>query len=401
MTQEQKKAALAQSFIPKGIVDPTELENEIAKMAAACPEATAAEKGLTTDIDKAYEVLMINSGTAAPAVSPTSTVAVATAPTEQISAAEKMAINKTLVAQRNDRLAVSNTSSVEQLVLDRPDPKDWIPAGTKGVIDPKTWENIEKKYANVVVDDDEEIASRSNYEKLKAAAAAQTPVDVYIGKLNTKAIGYVMNLGTAVGQGTTQKQMTREEAANFLILEAAGYILSSGTKPGLKLRYIKMKNDPKKPGHVIEAKTVLADANKKAALEAGSYVISREVTAETKEVGCKSALAFRVDTGKKKQNGGGAILRTVRVTVKANIPVLARKVEFVDVFGTGEKVSNANLEFAPEGKAAKNISDAQQHAIANLRAKLAQPESFAEVSMYADKLKAFEPQAAAGPAVNL
>ncbi|MCM1218451.1 MAG: hypothetical protein NC548_28520 [Lachnospiraceae bacterium] len=395
MTQDQKMAAIAQELLIKGIVEKSEIDANVAKMASQCPEATAAEKGLTTDIDKAYEVLMISKGSASPA--PTSTSAVTTQPVDTVSAAEKMAINKTLVAQHTDRLAVTNNTSIEQYVFDRPAPSDWIPAGTKGVIDPKVWENIEKKWAAAVVPDTDQVKSRSNYEILKAAAAAGTPVDVYIGSLNTKPIGYIMSVGSNVGAANQTQQMTREQVINFLVLETAGYILSSGVKPGVKLRYIKQKNDPRKPGHVIEAKSVLADANKKAAVEAGSYVISREVTAEKKTVGVKSALSFLVDTGKKKQNGGGAILRTVRVTVKADIPVLSRKPEFVDTFGTGEKVSNANLEYAPEGKAAKNITDAQQHAIAALRAKLGQPDSFAEVSQYADKLKAFDAAPAAGP----
>lgn len=402
MTQESKRAAIAQALISEGIVDVAEVDARIAQMAATCPEATAAEKGLTTDLDKAYEVFLIkNGGAGSASISPTATTAVATAPTESISTAEKQAINKTLYAQHADRVAVSSNSSIEQLVLDRPDPKDWIPAGTTGVIDPKVWENIEKKWADKVVPDDEQMPSKTNYEKLKAAAASGSPVEVYIGNLNTKAIGYVARLGSVSGTDNQPKQIKKDDLCNFLVLDAAGYILASDTKPGVRVRYIKPRNDPRKPGHTIPAKTVLSDANKKAAIDAGSYIISREVTAESKAVGLKSALAFKVDTGKVKQNGGGAILRTVRVTVKANIPVLARKAEFVDVFGTGEPIKNADLTMVPEGNVAKNISLAQQNAIASLRAKMAQPDSFGEVAPLAEKLSAFEVKETAGPAVAL
>ena len=78
------------------------------------------------------------------------------------------------------------------------------------------------------------------------------------------------------------------------------------------------------------------------------------------------------------------------MTVKADIPTLVRKAQFIDTFGTGEKVSNANLENIPEGKAAENISKAQQFAIANLRAKTTDPAEFASVAQFADKLKAFD-----------
>ena len=398
MTQEEKKAVIAQYLVGEGVMSKDEVEQHITMYAGQCPEATAAEKGLTTDIDKAYEVVLIKKGASGAPVDPAKTEAITTQPTETISAAEKQAISTTLFNQKSDRTAVSVNSSVESLVLDRPDPHDWIPAGTKGVIEEKVWANIEKKWGDKVVDDDEKTPSRTNYNTLKAAAEAHTAVDVYIGNLNTKAIGYIAMLGSATGTDRTPKQMTREDMMNFLALDAAGFILSSETKPGVRVRLIKQRNDPRKPGHVIPARTVLTDANKKAAIEAKSFQISREVTPEMKEVGLKSALAFKVDTGKMKKNGAGPIYRTVRVTVKATIPTLARKAEFVDVFGTGVPQSNADLSNIPDGKVAKNISAAQQYAIANLRAKMAQPDSFSDVAPLADKLKAFDPVSAGGAA---
>lgn len=396
MTQEQKKSAIAQYLVSKGIVDPAEVEENIAKMAAQLAPATAQEKGLTTDIDKAYEVLQVSQGNAtAPA---TATTAVTTAPTETISAAEKMAIAKGLVDERNDRMAVSANTTCEKYIFDRPAPQDWIKPGTVGKIDKESFEKLAEKWKGKVLADDPAdteggIPSTTNYNILAAAAENQTDVAVYIGKLNTKPIGYIMNIGSAVGSGNNVKQMTREQVNNFLTLEAAGYVLASESKPGLRLRYIKPKNDPRHPGKIIEAKTVLADANKKNAVEAGSYEISRMITGEMKMVSLKSELAFKVDTGVKKANGEGNIIRVVRVPVKAEIPVLARKPEFVDVFKSTEKVSNSNLEFIPEAgsKLAQNISEAQQLAIATLRQKLNNPEEYENVAQFADKLKAFDP----------
>ena len=391
MTQEAKKAALAQYLVTKGILTPGEVDAEISKMADQLSPVTAEQKGLTTDIDKAYEVMLVEKGANTPA--PTEETGVQTQPTVAISSAEQMAITKTLISQKRDRAAVSANTTVEKFIFDRPAPSEQIPAGTKGVIKKETWDKIEQAWAGKLVDDDE-CKSSENFATLKAAAEAGTPVDIYIGGLNKKAIGYIMNIGTAVGSGNQSKQMTREDAKNFLVLDGDGYVLAGDTTPGLKLRYIKQKNDPRKPGQIIEARTVLAEANKQAAVEAGNYVVSREVNhSVTKEVVCKSALCFKVDTGKPKANGQGNIIRTIRVSVSATLPTLVRGDEFVDVFGTGEKVSNANLQSVPEGKAAQNISTAQQHAIATLRKKLASPDTFTEVADLADQLKAFEPAA--------
>lgn len=388
MTQEQKKAALSQMMVSKGILTPADVDAEIAKMAQQLAPATAAEKGLTTDVDKAYEVMMIAQGTSAPIA--TQTTQVATQPTSSISAQEQLAINKTLIAQQQERAAVSANTNIEALVFDRPSPAEHIPAGTKGTISPEAWKKIEENYGSKVLPDDDDVKSTTNFNILKEAAANGTPVDVYIGKASTKAIGYIVNKGTAVGSSSAPVQMTREQMEMFLVLDTAGYVLASDTKPGVKLRHIKGRPDPSKPGHTIPARTVLADANKKAAVEAGSFEVSREVSTEVKETGCKSALCFKIDTGKAKANGQGNIIRTIRVTVKADIPTLVRKAQFIDTFGTGEKVSNANLENIPEGKAAENISKAQQFAIANLRAKTTDPAEFASVAQFADKLKAFD-----------
>lgn len=389
MTQEQKQQELAQYLITKGIIAPADIQAEITKMAGYLAPAVAEQKGLSTDLDKAYEVMLTEKGSAAPA--PTQTSSVVTQPTETISAAEKVAITKTLLAQKQDRMNVSANSSCDKLILDRPDPKDQIPAGTTGVITPETWEKIEQKWGGHVLPDDDEIPSTTNFEKLRAAAKNGQAVEVYIGSLNKKAIGYLMSIGSVTGSANQQKQMTREDASNFLVLNADGYVLAGENTPGLKLRYIQAKASKTEPGKYTEAKTVLAEANKQAAIDAGNYLISREVNkSDMKEVGCKSALCFRVDTGKAKQNGEGNIIRTVRVTVKANIPQLTRKAEFIDTFGTGEKVSNADLKTAPEGKQAADIAKAQQHAIAALRKKLNDPEKYSEVAGVADALKAFE-----------
>ena len=405
---DAKKSELAQWLLKnKGILTPADQEAEIVKMAAACPEATAKEKGLETDVDKAYEVMLIQSGNTG--VAPTSTqTPVATQPTSAISAKEELQISKTLMSQSQDRSAVSANSSIESLVLDRPDPKDLIPAGTKGTIVETSWKNIvdkiEKGTYKVMADDGEEvdaekrIASTTNFNAIKEAAANGTPIDVYIGGLNKKPIGYVVNRGTAVGAGSTPVQMTRETLEQFLIMDTAGYILASETKPGAKLRYVKGTVDPTNPGKSTAGKTILADANKKAAIEAGSYEISREKTSNTETVTCKSALQFRVQVaGKFMKDGVTPLSRTIRVSLKADLPVLERKAKFIDVFGTGVRESNGDLLTVPTGDQAKKISEAQRNAIAALRAKAQDPMQVADLADIADKLAAFDAPASQAP----
>lgn len=398
MTQDAKKAALAQYLVTKGIADKDEVEAEIQQMANDCPAATAQEKGLQTDIDKAYDVMLTLQGNNQ--IAPTAAAAVTTQPTAVISAAESDNIRKVLVAQQADRAAVSNNSSIETLVFDRPAPKDYIPAGTKGVIEKETWDKIAEKWGGKVLADDEEMASMSNYKQLEAAAAAGTPVDVYVGSLNTKAVAYVVNKGTVTGADNKPVQMLRSDMMNFLVLDSAGYILASPTKPGVRMRYIKARNDTKKPGHVIPAKSVISDQNKKGAIEAGSYQIAKEATGEAKETALKSALAFKVDTGIPKKLGGN-VIRTVRVTVKATIPSLVRKPEFVDLFANVDNHGNKDLMNVPVGDVLNNIGLAQQNSIAMLKQKSVDPNTFQEVVALADKLQAFDMAQQAGPAVTI
>lgn len=406
-----KKAELAAYLVKsKGLLNPADQEAEIAKMAGLCPEATAREKGLADDVDKAYEVMLIQTNQQ---VAPTATVApVATQPGAAISAQEELQISKTLLAQKDDRAAVSMHSSIDSLVLDRPDPKDIIPTGTKGMINKKSWETfidkIEKGTYTVCPDDGEgvdpekRIASTTNFNTLKAAFEAGTPVDVYIGKLATRPIGYIANLGNKVGKGAELKQMTREMMEQFLVMNTAGYILASDTKPGARLKYIQGHASNTNPGEQVQGKVILADANKKAAIESGSYEVSREATAEKTSQGCKSALQIRVTVKDKfMKDGTTPLTRTVRISLTAELPTVVRKPKFVDVFGTGERESNADLTSIPTGDQAKKISEAQRNAIAMLRKKAKDPMQLADVAEIADQLAAFDAPASQTPNVTM
>lgn len=396
----------------KGIIDPASQEAEITKMANDCPTATAAEKGLATDVDKAYETMLIMKGQQSQAPATATSAPVATMPTSGISAAEELNIVNTLAAQRQDRAAVSANTSLEQLILDRPEPKDIIKSGTMGTIVEKGWANlmekIEKGIYRVKPDDGEEIdaekriPSTTNFNALKAAHDAGKAVEVMIGKLNTKPIGYMVRKGTNTGTAQQPEQMTREGLERFMILETAGYVLASDTKPGARLRYVKARQNANSPGVSSQGKTMLADANKAAAIESGSFVISREITNDVESTSCKSALSFRVEVaGKTMKDGVTPVTRTVRVGLKSDLPILRRKDEFVDVFGTGERESNSQLLAPPTGKQAQGIEEAQRKAIAALRQKSMDPNQAASVADINEQLQAFAAPASQAPGVTL
>lgn len=408
MDETKKRSELANYLVKnKGKINPVDQDEEIKKMAAQCPEATAAEKGLTTDIAKAYEVMLITTGANnTPAVTQTAAV---TSPMSAVSAQEELAISKTLMAQRGDRAAISANSAIDSLLLDRPAPADVIPAGTKGTIVKTSWENLQKKIKTGEytvrpddgedVDADKRVASMTNYNTLKAAFEGNTPVDVYVGKLSTRPIGYKARLGSLTGQADASKQMTRAQMEKFLVMDSAGYILSSENKPGVKLKYIKAKTDSKNIGKTKPGRTILADANKKKAIEAGSYEITRQVTANTQQTSCKSALNFKVTVKDKfMKDGVTPLVRTIRVSLQAVLPTLERKEEYLDVFGTGERESNDDLSQIPTGEMAAKINNAQLKAIALLRQKQNDPTSIGEIADIADKLKAFDSVGGAQPA---
>lgn len=413
MDDNKKRAELANYLVrSKGLVNPVEQDEEIKRMAAQCPEATASEKGLTTDIAKAFEVMNITTGAN---VAPTATQApvAAVQPINAVTAAEELSITKALASQREQRAAVSGNSAIDMLLLDRPAPEDIIPAGTKGTIVKTSWENLMKKIDSgeytVRPDDGEDVeaekrvASTTNFNQLKAAFESNSEVEVYIGKLSTRPIGYIVRKGSVTGTADKTEQMTRDNLEKFLIVDTAGYILASESKPGVKLKYIKAKADTKNIGKVKPGRTILADANKKRAIEAGSYDITRQKTTDTIATSCKSKLNFKVTVKDKfMKDGVTPLVRTVRVTLTAVLPVLERKEKYLDVFGTGERESNDDLTQVPTGDMAAKINNAQMKAIAILRQKQNDPASISELADIADKLKAFDTVGTpAAPAVSL
>lgn len=369
MDQNQKKSALAKYFAGKGIINPADVEAEIAKLAGTFPAASAAELGITDDVDKAYEAMLVLTGSNNNNAGGKNMAGTGVSPVQGTTSAERVAIEKKLIAEQAEHDAVSRNTVIEKLIFDNPDPADVIPAGTKGVINAESFDKFIKKFTEngyKLVDDEE---SAKNFNELKEKAASGQEVEVYISKPNRRPIGYLVRKGTPTGTGSSAVQMTREDFTQFLTLETSGYILSTPTTAGSKLNIYAAKPKANKPGEIIPERYVAVDVNKAAAIESGSYDCSKEVLNETKKATLKSALSFKYTTGRKKVNGGGDIVSTGRASVVATVKATARKAVYVDTFGTGVAVSNKDLTVAPTGKSLEKIQAAQSAAIANLISK--------------------------------
>lgn len=407
----QKEADVRNFLARKGVIAKEKVDEERDKLAANCPEAIKNEKGLSNPWELAYETMQImeHAGEAAQPIAPTATGGALKAETqpETVSTASLNQIQKQIIAQEDMRIQASNSCSVEKLVKDRPDPDAYIPEGTKGVINTKSWANIMKKIESgeytVLADDPADqkdaIPSTTNFNLLKDAAANNTQLDVYIGKGSSRPIGYQMKIQNDTGAGMVDKMMTREQALNYVALNTYGYILAQKGKPGLKLRVTSPKNNAAIPGQRILSTPVLVDCNKKDAIQSGAEVVSREVdtAAGTVDTSCKSALCFRVQTNQRKNNGDGFKVRTIRASLTAPLPVLKRKNDFVPVFGTGIRESNADLLEAPSADQLTKICDAQAMAIANIQKKANEAGTMRTYAQYKEQLAAFEVQPAQPP----
>lgn len=394
--------------VSKGIIDPAAIDAEIAKMAALCPPAQAQNQGATDDIDKAYITMLIDTKSV-PATQPAGNVsAIATAPVVEMSMEESARIKRTLVSQGNDRVAVSERSSIDAIVLDRPAPAEVIPQGTTAVISQEAWDKIQAKLNapdgyEVLPDDgedidaDKRIASTSNYEKLKAAVAAGTAVDVYVGSQSTRPIGYLVKKGTVTGQDQTPEYMTRDELLNWVAAATAGYIVAKENASGVMLRKVKGGMDAKT--HLKKAdRVVLADKHKSAA----PMEVSREVTTEKIPATLKSALCFRVRY-KNKFLKDGVTPKTgiVRVSLKSEVFKTSRKTKYIDKFGTGDKANNKDFLVAPDEKQQEKINEAIALQISMMTAKAqgkigSTTKELTEIDKFKTELAAFNGAGAAG-----
>lgn len=406
MTPEEMKKALAQYAFSSGYVTPEDVESFIDKLASACPQAIADEKGLTDRIAKAYEAMQIERGAAT--IDVRQTTPATAMPTSSVTAEEAAAIKAKLSNDYSNLVIVSQNTLIKNLVIDNVAPSEVIAAGATGTINEKSWKAILEKWGGKVMDNDPDdapnaVKSRDNFEALKAAAESGKAVEVHIGKASNRVVAVNVQKPATAGSGATTQIMSMDEFENFVTLETAGYVMATETTPGAKLRYIKETTDRRDPGVIKPARSVLALTRKAQAIEAGNVDISREVTSEIKEnAACKSELCFRVDTGKPKAKGPGNISRLIRVTVNAPVKSTARKPQYVQALGNvGASKGAGDLLTLPSPKDMQNISKAQVTSIAALRQRIMASDDLQAQAQYGEQLKAFGVQTAPAQAVTV
>lgn len=394
MSTDEKLNVISMYAMTQGEADIAKIQSEVVPhLAKMAPQAEVDAQGLTEDIDKAYVAAAALLGADQTPSTPGTTTgapAVTTSPASTITQTELNGLRSNLYKDQAQTQAISANTSIEQFILLTPDPSTYIPAGTKGIISKETIKAALDKYNGKVLPDDSEIASTTNFKALQTAAENGTPVDVHIPALNTKVYGYMAKLGSTSSSAQEVQQKTKDEFYAFVALMGAGYVTGAANKPACIIKTIESKPDKKHPGKMKPERSVLADRNKKEAIAAGNYVTIKAVIDEMAEANCKTALAFRIDTGKPNSNGSGNLIRTVRLTCKANIKKLETVDKFAEKFGSIGQGRNSALETPPTGNAFDAVVKAQARAIAELKAKAAEPRSVLDsTDGLAEKLKAF------------
>lgn len=345
-----KKEQLDQYLLQKGILDAATMDAEIKKMAEQCPAATATEKGLTTDIDKAFETYLIMSGNASTPASPTQAMAAMSQPTNAATAAERAAVGKQVLDTFQDKIAVGVNSRINLYLLGRPAPATYIPEGTQGVINAESWktsiqEKIDKGIYRVLDDTTEDgkvIKSKSNYEALKQAMENGTPVAVHIGQLGTRPVGYILALGTATGTGSEAQVVSRQEAQQILTWKTNGY-LGEAQGAALRLKTVTSRADKNNPGKSQTMKTVMVDVNKKMKIESGGYETIRIPSETKKTMTLKSELSFKVEDTSKTTGAQKHPTRVIRASVSVEVPTLV----LVDKYQEKFQKTKADLSVPP------------------------------------------------------
>lgn len=402
-----KREELDQYLLQKGILDATQMDEEIKKMAEQCPPATAAEKGLTTDVDKAYETYLIISGNASTPASPAQTVANVSQPTSTATAAEIAAVGHAVLQSFQDKASVGVNSRIAKYLLGRPAPSEYIPDGTQGVINAESWKkSIQSKIdsgAYKVLEDYTEdgkvVKSKSNYEALKQAMENGTPVAVHIGQLGTRPVGYVLNIGTSAGTGGDAQVVTRQEAQQLLTWKTNGY-LGEAQGAAIRLKTVAQRTDKNNPGRSSAMRTVMVDVNKKQKIESGGYETIRQAGEVKKQMTLKSELSFKVEDTTKTTGAQKHPTRVIRASVQVEIPVLVLVEQYKEKF----QKAKADLSIPPTS--AEDVV-AMSNIIAAARLEATSSENAKQVLMLnpqfkdevAEMQKAMQTQAPAGAVV--
>lgn len=350
--------------------------------------------------------MLIQNGSAQ--VSPTATTGLpgTSSPVSSMSAEERTAITTTLASTLETRQHISESSSIETVIIDRPAPSTYIDANLTGLIKKTSIDNVQKKFDEKkweLLPDDKDCPSTTNWNTLKQAFANNTAVNIHVGNMSTRAIGFMVKKGTANEQASAQPVlMNTKDLYQFLAVDAAAYIKSQDGKAGAQLRLTRAKVDKKNANSALKEKAVVSVVNTKQVFQKdsdGNYLptgngfdVSQEVDKEagTKNKSLKSELAFKVRLLDQDQKKDGEYRVAVkRVSVEVPVPQLTRKAQYVDKFGI-PGVTNKDLADTPSQDQMSKIMKAQTQAIHDLKDKLKSGEDVVALAPLQASLAAFD-----------
>lgn len=359
MTNEEMKVKVTGYLNSKGFVMPADTEREMAVLAATYPNPTAEEEGISDNvIARAYKAMLIMTKSNGPTeiIPATSTVPAA------VTSAEATKIGKAIASARKDRLAVTQSSSIAKLVIDKPAASEYIPADTQilfvGEAKQAALDKLAKDKDKVVADGDD-FKSKSNYDELVNAITNDQPIAVNISdKCQFRAIGVDM-----VDANSGSKLLSTEKLKEFLSLETIGYIEPRAGKAGCRLKKITPSATAGATAQTKKERVVVAFIEKKEAIEAGAYVIAsrKDESGATAKRTVRSLLTYKVTTDKLNPKTNTYKLATKAVSQSLVLPALKTDVKYVEL-----EPKKGKSDWMTNTEVLKNIAQAQTMCIVDI-----------------------------------
>lgn len=391
MRQELGKFLLAGGWQGTVMAVPALQEKAIAEMARTIPTHEAAK--YKTDIQKAYRVMQImqqnNAGAAGAPGAGTANSGGGVDPGSDIPVSSRKALGEKFAATAAETQQVTASSMIQQILLDKPSPKDLIEEGATGLIKKSAFEALKKQIADgelsVCENDSEDIAadkrimSKDNWKTIEEAFANGTPLPVYRGEISGRPIGYKVIKGNTQGNNDKVEILDRNEMFEFVTLETEGYIQPSEFTPGVKLKQVSKTS--KSQGTQATQTTVLADLNRKNVMKTDgsdpnvkaekAFEVTCQVLPSKSSATLKTELRVRFNKLKDdKKDDGSYKTVTKRISLEGERHDIERLGEYTKKFGSTDNYRRSQLLELPTGKAAAAIAEARLAAVYEMQRKV-------------------------------
>lgn len=344
-----------------GMFGPEAIPELKAKILASIPTAVVATMADKSDDEKVYAYaptyfknLNGMQGNATPQPQQVPTV-----PTENITAIPAGDAAKLAAFQestQSERLERTQKTKITKVIGDKPYPGEYFTKEMTMV--PTT--SIEKlnEYEAALVEGDE---NRANFNAAKEAVLNKKAIPIYIPsreKWSPKLLGLVFDTPAEQGAQNAEVPMTMAKSLAYTAISLVGYVANTPNTIGAELALVKSrkKKQAGAGGNTYEPRLKVAN-RKKAFSDANLHVYASRMRKNgdkvvTKEGTVRGALSFKIKSTKTKDDGT-PIIRTVRLTGTAQVPVYERiSAEMTKLFGTGE--NNRDIISVPVTEKAKS-----------------------------------------------